>query len=172
MNSYLRFISFVVIWFVFFSAANKVGVDKQTELRVIYFLSPGCTICQFYTLRMRELTEKYADTGVEFQGVFSASSCNDVVIDEFKAKYQIPFSIYCDTVLHEQLNATVTPEVFIMNEKDEILYSGRIDDSYAAIGKRRPRVKHHELTDALDALLLGDTVVVKRTQPVGCIIQK
>jgi hypothetical protein len=109
---------------------------------------------------------------VAFHGVFSSSLCSEAGIEEFKLKYLIPFEIRCDSSLHKKLDATVTPEVFVMDVNGEILYSGRIDDSYAAIGKRRPKAKHHELMDALDSILKGDTVTIKRTEPVGCIIQK
>ena len=161
-----------LIWMVIFSGAPALEKKSYGGINVIYFLSPGCTICQFYTLRMREFSEKYRYSGVAFHGVFSSSLCNETSIEEFKLKYLIPFEISCDSSLHEKFHATVTPEVFVVDVSGEVLYSGRIDDSYAAIGKRRPKAKHHELRDAIDAILKGDTVKIIRTEPVGCIIQK
>lgn len=162
----------LVVWGIFYAGVPTKPNQPSGSLQVIYFLSPYCTICQFYTLELRKIYNEYAGKPITFKGVFSSESITQETIESFKTKYLIPFEIVGDTTLHEQLNATVTPEVFLLNASGEILYSGRIDDSFAAIGKRRARAKHHELRDALDACLNGDTVIVKRTTPVGCIIQK
>ncbi|MFM9986667.1 MAG: redoxin domain-containing protein [Flavobacteriales bacterium] len=162
----------VFTWALFFSGIKESTHSSDNGLRVIYFLSPGCTICQYYTLEMRKIAEDFHQAEISFTGVFSASSCDDEVVKSFREKYEIPFDLVCDSSLHQTLNATVTPEVFVLTESGDVLYSGRIDDSYAAIGKRRPRAKHHELRDALHALMKGDSIKVSRTTPVGCILQK
>ena len=49
-------------------------------------------------------------------------------------------------------------------------YRGRIDDTYAAYGKRRPEPTTRALETALIAVLAGKKVAVPRTEAVGCQI--
>ena len=49
-----------------------------------------------------------------------------------------------------------------------VLYRGRIDDLYIALGKRRDHVTAHDLRDALDEIVGGRPVGNPRTQAVGC----
>ena len=50
----------------------------------------------------------------------------------------------------------------------EILYRGRIDNLFPALGSRRQQASRHELRDALDAVLDGKPVAVSRSEAVGC----
>jgi hypothetical protein len=73
--------------------------------------------------------------------------------------------------MHRQLNATVTPEVFVIRN-DSVMYHGRIDDSFVRVGKRRAHVKNRELRNTLDRILQGGQVEVYHVPAVGCIIEK
>jgi hypothetical protein len=53
----------------------------------------------------------------------------------------------------------------------ELLYRGRIDDGYAALGKKRAVVTEHDLRDALDAIAAGKPVKKAKTKAIGCLIQ-
>lgn len=150
-------------------------LEKSTaanEIMVTYFISPSCQICQFYTLTMRKIHEEYSQKGVRFHGVISGRQFDNEDAERFIRKYKIPFEVTCDTALHYQMNATVTPEVFVTNPSNEVQYYGRIDDSYVAIGKRKTKSTTNELRTVLEALLNGDTAHVKHVQAVGCIIEK
>jgi hypothetical protein len=67
--------------------------------------------------------------------------------------------------------ATVTPETVVVGKKGQILYRGRIDDLYAALGKKRAVATEHDLRDALDAIASGRPVKKSETKAVGCLIQ-
>ena len=73
--------------------------------------------------------------------------------------------------MHRALNATVTPEVFVLRN-DSVVYHGRIDDSFLRVGKRRAHVKNRELRSVLDSILQGRSVQVHFVPAVGCIIEK
>ena len=69
------------------------------------------------------------------------------------------------------MGATITPEVVIYDHRiGQILYSGRIDDRYVKVGKRRRHVQTSELEDALKAIRSGQPVAVRETQATGCLI--
>lgn len=148
--------------------------QKQTpkETTVYIFLSETCPICQSYTLTLKDLYKKYSDKHVKFVGVFPNYYADSDEIQKFKEKYSIPFSLIIDggSELTKRFGATITPEVFVENSEKQLLYSGRIDDSFYAIGKRRKVITSTELVDALNAIVNNETIKVTKTQAVGCII--
>jgi hypothetical protein len=156
---------------LFFALLQFAMSGAYGQLKVAFFLSPTCTICRFYALEMRELTSAYSSKGVEFVGYAVGPLLNDSAVSAFRAEYQIPFPIERDDVMHRRLNATVTPEVFVI-QNDSVLYHGRIDDSFVRVGKRRAHVKNRELRNAIDCILQGRTVEVNHVPAVGCIIEK
>lgn len=139
---------------------------------VFVFLSETCPICQSYTLPLKEIYKKYEEKNVSLIGVFPNYYVNQQDIDAFKKTYSIPFDLVLDNngVLCKKLKATITLEVFVENNFGEIIYSGRIDDSFYAIGKRRNVATTFELVDALNAFISNRQIKTIKTQAVGCII--
>jgi peroxiredoxin len=141
---------------------------------VYVFLADTCPISQAVTLPLRQLHGQYAAQGVQFVGVFPAADIDAVKIDKFAKTYQIPFALQADPgrTLTRRWHATVTPEaVVVAADGRHVLYQGRIDDSYASLGQRRTVVTHHELADALAAVVADKLVAVPKTEPVGCFIE-
>lgn len=143
----------------------------RAQVEVIYFLSPTCKICQFYSLEMRALYQEYQAQGVHFSAFAPGRFVTDSALTAYQHDYQLPFPVVKDDLLHRQLNATVTPEVFVLFQ-DQLVYYGRIDDSFVRVGKRRTHVKNHELRDALEALLHEKPLQIHNAPAVGCIIEK
>jgi len=143
----------------------------RAQIEVLYFLSPTCQICRFYSLEMRDIHAEYAPQGVNFQAFAPGSFVTDSALVAFQRDYQLPFAVVKDDFLHRQINATVTPEVFVLYQ-DELVYYGRIDDSFVRVGKRRTHVKNRELRDALEALVHNKPIEVHHMSAVGCIIEK
>jgi thiol-disulfide isomerase/thioredoxin len=150
-------------------AQSNAVVPKAT---VFVFLSESCPICQSYTLPLKELYKKYSKKNIRFVGVFPNDDVTIKDLAEFKKTYAIPFELILDSAgtLTKKLKATITPEVFVEDGNGKIIYSGRIDDSFYAVGKRRKVVTTHELSDALAAYILNTEIRVPKTQAVGCII--
>jgi hypothetical protein len=158
------FSAMVFVWCVISS------VNAQVE--VLYFISPTCPICKFYTLEMKEIARVYSDSDVVFKALAVGPLLSDSAVVAFQEEYAIPFPVLRDDSLHRVLNATVTPEVFVL-QNQSVLYHGRIDDSYVRVGKRRAHVKNKELRDALDSVLKGDGSILNTYVPaIGCIIEK
>lgn len=169
-----RAIVFVLIAFLFVTSSIKgQGLKDNGPYTVTYFLSSTCKICQFYSIELNSLYQDYASKGIDFRGLFPGRLETDSTVAAFGQVYGLPFRLEVDKQdEHRSLNATITPEVFITNTSGEVLYHGRIDDAYFSVGKRRARVKYHELRNALDALLSNQAVAEKYVPAVGCIIEK
>ncbi|MDA8695312.1 redoxin domain-containing protein [Flavobacteriales bacterium] len=141
-------------------------------LRVILFLAPLCPICQNMSYDLRQLEAEFENAPVEFLGVFPNASTRQDQIDVFRETYglKMPF-VTDDEGWAKQLDARWTPEVFVLDAQDSILYRGRINDRYFAPGRRRNKTRNRDLQNAISDVLRGEAVRVPRTDAVGCPIE-
>lgn len=140
---------------------------------VYVFLKPDCPICQTSTLTLRELHTRYGAQGVAFVGVVPGKYVTAAEREQFGKDYKLPFALRADEglLLTHRFRARTTPEVVVVGADNRVLYQGRIDDQYARLGQRRPQARHHELADALAAIVAGQPIAVARTEAVGCFIE-
>ena len=140
--------------------------------RVLIFLAPLCPICQNMTFDLRQLEDDYAGDDVEFVGVFPNTSTTAAQIQSFKDTYSLSMTMMQDTAgWAETLGAKWTPEVFVLDVRDSVVYRGRINDRYFAPGKRKPKTKRRDLDAALRDCLAGRPVADPVTDAVGCPIE-
>jgi thiol-disulfide isomerase/thioredoxin len=67
----------------------------------------------------------------------------------------------------DAFNANRTPECFLFNASQKLIYHGAVDDNPDMSAMKR---KH--LTMAMDEMLTGKEVSVKETRSVGCMIKR
>jgi len=72
------------------------------------------------------------------------------------------------TTLADAFGAARTPEVYVFNANNKLVYKGAIDDSPGDAGA----VKKQHLKSAIDATLTGQDVSVKESKSVGCSIKR
>ncbi|HPN68704.1 MAG TPA: hypothetical protein PLZ32_04270 [Saprospiraceae bacterium] len=164
---------FTSIFILFFAISIGISQNSTTfkDKSVYIFLLHDCVICQSYAPYLEELYQNH-QSSFNFIGVFPNFISKEKDIQTFKENFGISFSTKTDYFksLTKQFNVTVTPEVIIYDEvKKEVLYQGRIDDEFFAIGKRKQVVSSHELKDALDGIVSG-IPFNKKTTPIGCFI--
>lgn len=149
---------------------NNLHKYKAT---VIVFMSPECPLCQSYTLTINQFIQKYANKSVQFIGVVPTNdfSVNDIV--DYKRKYKSNLTLMRDTKsqLVKKIRATITPEVFLLDTKGSVLYSGRIDNWAYELGRKRTVITEHDLKNALEAVVNNKPIKVKKTKAVGCFIE-
>lgn len=140
----------------------------------IFFLSLDCPLCQGYSLTMRNLYNQFNQQGIEMIGIILGTDYDNIEIVEFKNKYTIPFKLYKDEKfeLSSKYNATITPEVCVVNAKGIVLYQGRIDNWAYELGKTRKVVTEFDLKNALQSIVDGTAIQVSKTKAIGCFIEK
>ena len=99
----------------------------------------------------------------------------DVSIKELKkhAKeygYTCPVLVDGDRALARNVGASVAPEAAVIGPGGKVEYVGRIDDRYASLGKQRIAATTHEVREAIEAVLSGKSVDVKRVKAIGCAL--
>ena len=176
MSSNMR-IAILFLLFTLSTAATKITSPpekKSTTTKIYIFLLEDCVISQYYTLQLRELHKKYASEEIEFIGVFPNRFSEPKTIEQFKKDYDLPFELKYDYYLELaiKMGATVAPEVIVYDEeKEKIIYKGRIDNTYFRVGKRRQVTTTAELADVLEALQNNTPPSTESTVAIGCYIK-
>lgn len=164
---YLQFFIFIFL----LSGQVKAQLEHYT---LVYFLSESCPICQNQTQSINQLQTAYQNMGLKTIAYFPNESISDEnSIMHFKSKYNLNFPLLVDTNQHftKKYQAKVTPQVFLINSQSgEIIYSGKIDNSFERVGKRRQKITEFYLNDAIKSIIFNENIKLKRTEPVGCII--
>lgn len=154
---------------------NKVtlGEIKNHKATAVIFLSPECPLCQSYTLTINKLINQYQGKGVSFIGIVPSKDFTLKSINDYRLTYKSSLKILRDenNELVQFLNASITPEVFLLNTNARVIYSGRIDNWAYELGKKRKVITDHNLKNAIEALLAGKPVTVSKTKAVGCFIE-
>ena len=142
---------------------------KNSKSVVLMFISTQCPVSNAYNERMARLFKEYKEKGIAFLGI---NSNNEESVDEIRkhaAEHNLGFPILKDenNVVADKFSASVTPEIYVLNGKFELLYHGRIDDS-----RREKDVSTSDLRMALDNIIAGRGVKVTTTKAFGCSIKR
>jgi len=133
----------------------------------IVFMAAKCPVSQRYTLRLNRLHEEFSSRGVTILGISSNKneSLKELVRYAYDTGYKIQLVKDTDGEIARQIGATMTPQVFVVDQQSILRYRGAIDDD-----RYENRVKNHYLQDALNALLNKRPVPVSSTQAFGCTV--
>ena len=139
---------------------------------VFIFISAGCPIFQQYIPKVNALFSNYKSAGIEFVGVFPGAPTDSLERNLFGLNYDVQFPLVSDVDFNfaKKLNATVTPEVVLIDSTMNVLYQGRIDNWFERLGSKRPVTTKNNLKEAMDAYLIGQEYSIRKTKPVGCYI--
>jgi len=139
--------------------------------RAIVFLSGECPISKSYMPVLKRLQSDWqANEGVKLLGVWSDPLTPPADIASFVKEYELNFPVLIDReqVLAAKLQPTHVPEAFVLDRDGKLAYRGRIDDTYAKVGQRRPAATKNDLAGAVSALFTGGEIAEPKTTPVGC----
>lgn len=158
----------VIPWAIFL----LVGSGICAPHKVYVFLGETCPVSRHYTLTLRTLHAKYAAEDLAFIGVFPNALSTSTTIAAFKEKYLLPFPCLRDSAHTwvKRFGITVMPEVVVVDSSNTAIYQGRIDNTFARVGKRRRVVTERDLADVLNALRNKKPPAFRKTQAIGCFI--
>lgn len=170
--------------------------EEATEAFVLVFLDPYCPVVQQYLPGLAALHQKYngfesdragrpikkSDGGrwktyrykgdrVCFLGIYPTVDLSIKDIAGHAVDRSIPFRVLHDH-RHEvmrKFQVTELAEVVVLDKHWNVFYQGTIDDQFFP-GGSKPKPTQHYLRDAIDALLAGKEISVKKRPPQGCII--
>ncbi len=152
---------------------HTLGGAQEPRATALVFLDTGCPISQRMLPRLGELAVLADGVGLDFFGVLSDPTITRTDGMEYAQEYGIEFPVLFDAsgVLARTLRPTHVPHSFVIDTRDRLCYSGRIDDRFAAVGKLRKVMTNHELEESIRAVAKGEAPAVSFTTPVGCVFE-
>jgi peroxiredoxin len=141
--------------------------DIKEDVVVLVFLGNHCPVVQRYEDRLIDFTASYKDKPVKVVGVSVNDLDSDRIpkIKEYMKEHKSNYVYGYDEsqAIGHAYGATNTPQFFVLDKERKIRYTGALDDN-----QNEGRVSKHYLSDAVNAVLKGETPAVDETRPVGC----
>jgi thiol-disulfide isomerase/thioredoxin len=149
------------------------GLDDFPDAKavVLVFTNTSCPVVQRYLPVLRQLEKDYRDKGVQFLAVDADAddSVTAVAAQAVEHDVEFPFVKDFDGACARALGVRRTATAAVLDAGHRLRYRGRIDDQYR-FGGTRAAAEHHDLRDALDAVLAGRDVPAAETPVDGCLI--
>ncbi len=144
---------------------------RGKRLTVIAFLGTECPLAKLYSARLETLAQQYRNHGLTVIGFCSNAQDSQQDVTDFVLQHALTFPVFKDTRhrVADQLKAVRTPEVFLLDHGQRVVYWGRIDDQYA-IGIKKAKPQRSDLKIAIDETLAGNKVSIPIAESVGCHI--
>lgn len=146
---------------------------SEVEPMVIVFFDPDCPISQYVIKPLNNLQSEFQEQ-VEILGVIPGTYYSEAELSTFVTNFQVEIPVLLDPnlALVKRLDATITPEVFLIDSDGKVLYQGALDDKYERLGKARPIANQEYLESALSQFSEGKSISFPKTAAIGCIIER
>lgn len=158
-------------------ATMKSGnvTDQSPRYSVHFIMMMECKISIAMTPHIQAITEKYEPfSQFQFIAHFPETFVPDGAdLHKWREDYRLDLECRVDSsdVQTAALGATRAPQAIVVDETThQIIYSGRINNLFAALGKRRSQVTDHTLDQILEQITKGKTLKTQTTQVVGCAL--
>lgn len=140
--------------------------EKGTAL---IFVSTQCPVSNAYNERMAKLAADYKAKGITVVGINSNKAEDATSIAKHASENNFSFVVLKDAgnKVADQLGAQVTPEVFLLDASNKVVYRGRIDDA-----KSGANITANDARDAMDAVIAGTPVKTAQAKAFGCSIKR
>jgi len=145
--------------------------SSSGKVVVLVFLRRDCPASSRYAPAIQEISKRYADRATFWLVYPDKNDGAEAIrksIDEYG--YRLPVLRDPDRALVKLSHVQITPEVAVFDQRQRLVYNGRIDDWYIDLGRSRPAPTTHELEDAIRAAVSGMVVAHSEVRGVGCYI--
>ena len=136
---------------------------------VILFIATRCPVSNAYNERMEQLAQDYKAKGVTVIGINSNFNEPAIDVKAHAAEKHLTFTILKDegSKIADRLGANRTPEAYVLDANNKLVYHGRIDNSQRAEG-----ITSNDLRDALEEMAAGKAVTRTGGAAFGCSIKR
>jgi peroxiredoxin len=150
------------------AGAEHSLADLQGKVVMLVFYNQNCPYVVEAHERIGAFAKEYKEKGVEVIAI--DPSYNNPLADVAEHQKSVPYTILVnnDSSVARRFNASRTPEVYLLDKEGKLVYTGKFDSGKEldANGNRETPAK-----DAVDAVLTGQEVPVKKTKAFGCTIK-
>lgn len=145
-------------------------VLKEKEAVAVVFVATKCPVSNKYNERFNELAAALKKNGkVAFFPINSNDTEPMADVKSHASEHHFTFPVLKDEKhqVADLFKAERTPEVFLLNREQAVIYSGRIDDDQDGTN-----IKHRDLLAAVNEFTAGKPIAVKETKAFGCTIKR
>lgn len=148
---------------------HRFGQSPGCKAVAVVFVKTDCPISNGAMPQLARLARTVKGGGVEFYAVVSESTLTRQEAIRYRDEFKPPFPVLFDASgdLRRRFKPTHAPQAFVLSHAGEVFYSGAIDDTWVAVGKKR-LTKNRYLGDAIKAVRLGRRPGVRETAAIGC----
>jgi peroxiredoxin len=147
---------------------------KGKKGTLVVFTCNACPWAKAWETRIVELGNTWAPKGIGMIAINpndpSANREDGYDVMKSRAKQRgmkFPYVVDATSDLARAFGATRTPEVFLFDAEDKLVYHGAVDDN----GREPDKVSERYLADALTAVSSGKEIAVAETKAMGCTIK-
>ncbi len=149
--------------------------DSSAPAKLVMFLSNHCPYVKHLKHGIAELGREYRTKGVDIFAInsndverYPADSPEKMAIDKQDFGYCFPYLFVESQEVARAYQAECTPDFFLFNAEDKLVYRGQFDDSRPG---NEVQVTGYDLRQALDALLAGKEISDNQKPSIGCSIK-
>jgi peroxiredoxin len=142
---------------------------KGEKGTVIIFISAQCPMVRAYNERIEKLAQDYRAKGVNVVGINSNVTESADDIKRHISENSFSFVVLRDkgSKVADMLGAERTPEVFLLDASNKLVYRGRIDNH-----RDVAQVQTSDLRNAIEETLAGKPVTKAEAAAFGCTIKR
>jgi hypothetical protein len=146
----------------------------QYKMNSLIFLAPGCPLSEASLLELNRLDSLYSKHKYSTTIIIPGNLYSIQEIEEFKNVFNVKFRMVMDTnyYLTKLLNASITPEYFLVNENMVILYQGAIDNKALDNDIIRQEADMNFAEIAIKSIIENEKIEITKTKAVGCFIEQ
>ncbi|MBD0369328.1 MAG: thioredoxin family protein [Pyrinomonadaceae bacterium] len=135
----------------------------------LIFIGVQCPVSNAYNERMEKLAQDYKARGINVIGINANSTESVTEVKAHASSHNLTFTILKDNgnKIADALGAGHTPEAYLLDTGNKIVYRGRIDNA-----RNSASVTSSELRDAMEAVLAGKPVAKSSVPAFGCSIKR
>ena len=136
---------------------------------VLLFIAVQCPVSNAYNERMEKLAQDYKAKGINVIGINSNVAEDGAAAKAHAAQNKLSFTILKDpgNKIADKLGASVTPEAYLLDANNKLVYHGRIDNS-----RNAAQVETADLRNALDAMVSDKQIEKTEAKAFGCSIKR
>jgi mono/diheme cytochrome c family protein len=147
--------------------------EGDSPATVLVFLSTQCPISNSFIPELNSQNRRCGPNGVRFFGVISDPYVTRAEAARHHEEFKLDFPVLFDSsrALQKLLRPTHSPQAVLVSRAGRVVYSGRINNLFGSVGRRRIEASVHDLRDAINSVVAGKRVSVAWTQPIGCPLE-
>lgn len=142
---------------------------------LVMFLCNHCPFVKHLREALAEMARTYQGQGLGIVAISSndpvaypADSLQKMVEEKQSAGYEFPYLFDATQEVAKSYRAACTPDFFLFDSQQQLVYRGQFDDSRPGDGKA---ITGRDLKQAIDAVLAGRSVSSEQRPSIGCNIK-